>query len=497
MFLMNVQDRWLLSAFVLIKLVMVWFVPLTGDEAYFIGWGQSLQLGYYDHPPVVGWVLFALSSVYDNLLFYRSFAFLSSVIIAYLLYRTLLLHPKMNRQVAYWVALAFFVSPVSLMFVVTANDTVLVLFSVVGFYFFAKALARPCWITAILAGLFLGLAFLSKYFAGFMLLGLLAYSVVYWKQLNLKQIALMVGIVLLFVAENLYFNATHCWNNILFNFFSRTQQSQLEIENVMVYLLMLVMLISPLGAFYLLQDKSIKWIEHDRFIKRLALFASLPLLAVLLLVSFTNQVGLHWPLISVTLLYLLYGCLSQEKIERVFRFNAYSSLLIGGGLLLALVFVDQLIKPSKQHKVPIYTQSQKVCDLIPTDGEFFTLGYSSQSALSYHCKNDNVHVFMSASKYGREDDKKTNFKVLDGQTLKILIVSKKSLDKAKTYFKTTQVQELKISEDVIYYWLEGHGFDYQTYREQVLKPVNDAYYNAPDWFPTLSTRCGFKEKYDF
>ena len=495
--LMNLQQRWLLIAFVILKLALIWFVPLTGDEAYFITWGQSLELGYYDHPPAVGWVLFALSSLYDNLVFYRLFAFLSAIVIAYLLFRTLLLHPKMNRQIAYWVALAFFVSPISLMFVVTANDTVLVFFAVVGFYFFAKALAHPNWVTAILAGVFLGLAFLSKYFAGFMLLGLLAYSVVYWKQLNLKQIALMVGIVLLFVAENFYFNATHCWNNILFNFFSRTQESQLEIENVMVYLLMIVMLISPLGAFYLLRDKSILRIEKDRFIKRLALFASLPLLAVLLLVSFTNQVGLHWPLISVTILYVLYGCLSQEKVEKIFRFNAYSSLLIGGLLLVALMFVDDLIKPKHQHKVPIYTQPQKVCDLIPTDGEFFTLGYSSQSGLSYYCKNDNIHVFMSTSKFGREDDKKTNFKTMDGQTLNILIVSKKSLDKAKAYFKTTQVQELKISEDVTYYWLEGQGFDYQKYREQVLKPVNEAYYTAPDWFPVLSNGCGFKEKYDF
>ncbi|MBD3767408.1 MAG: hypothetical protein IE928_05555 [Gammaproteobacteria bacterium] len=30
---------------------------------------------------------------------------------------------------------------------------------------------------------------------------------------------------------------------------------------------------------------------------------------------------------------------------------------------------------------------------------------SSQSALAYHCGNDNIHVFASDSKFGREDDK--------------------------------------------------------------------------------------------
>lgn len=494
---MTLSQRWLLIAFVLLKLALIWFVPLTGDEAYFIVWGHSLQLGYYDHPPAVGWVLYLMSGIADNLVFYRSFAFIAAIVIAFLLYKTLLLHPKMDKQVAYWVALAFFVSPISLMFVVTANDTVLVFFAVVGFYFFAKALAQPSWLTALLAGLFLGMAFLSKYFAAFMLLGLLAYSAVYWKRHNLKQIALMVAIVLLFVAENLYFNATHCWNNILFNFFSRTQQSALEIENVMTYLLMIVVLMSPLGVYYLLREKSIKWIFKECQLATVALYASLPLLAILLLVSFTNKVGLHWPLIAVTILYVLYGSLGTFKLERLYRFNAYSSLVIGVALLIALIFVEQLISPSQKHHVAVYTQPDKVCAQIPTEGEFFTLDYSSQSALSYHCGNDDVHVFMSQSKYGREDDKRTNFRQLEQQTLSIFIAHAKDIKKVARFFESTQVTELNISEGVTYYWLEGQGFNYAAYRQQVLQPVNEAFYTAPEWFPKLAQPCGFKQKYDF
>jgi len=494
---LNLQQRWLLIAFVLLKLALIWFVPLTGDEAYFIVWGQSLELGYYDHPPAVGWLLFVLGSVFDNLVFYRLFAFVSAGVIAYLLYRSLLLHPNVDKQVAYWVGLAFFVSPISLMFVVTANDTVLVFFAVVGFYFFAKALAQPNWLTVIWAGLFLGLAFLSKYFAAFMLLGLLAYSAVYWKKHNLKQLAVMVGIVLLFVAENLYFNATHCWNNILFNFFSRTQESELNIGNVFGYVLMIGVLLSPLGIYYLIRDRARVASQSGHATVRLALYASLPLLSILLLVSFTNQVGLHWPLISVTILYLLYSLLSQQRLQSLFRFNAYSSLVMGGGLLVALLFVDQLVPPKQQHQVLLYTQPEKVCNLIPTDSTFFTLDYSSQSALSYHCKNDDVHVFMSTSKYGREDDKRTNFKALDGQELAVFVAHKKDIEKVKAYFDTATVTELKPAEAVSYYWVVGRGFNYQTYRQQVLKPVNEAYYTAPEWFPNATESCPFKQKYGF
>ena len=41
----------------------LWFaavLPLTGDEAYFVFWGEHPAGGYYDHPPMVGWWLSAL-----------------------------------------------------------------------------------------------------------------------------------------------------------------------------------------------------------------------------------------------------------------------------------------------------------------------------------------------------------------------------------------------------------------------------------------------------
>ena len=32
-------------------------LPMTGDEAYFIYWGAYPDFGFYDHPPMIGWVL--------------------------------------------------------------------------------------------------------------------------------------------------------------------------------------------------------------------------------------------------------------------------------------------------------------------------------------------------------------------------------------------------------------------------------------------------------
>ena len=41
---------------ILVKLFLAWQLPVFGDEAYYWFWGQHLQLSYFDHPGMVGWL---------------------------------------------------------------------------------------------------------------------------------------------------------------------------------------------------------------------------------------------------------------------------------------------------------------------------------------------------------------------------------------------------------------------------------------------------------
>jgi hypothetical protein len=291
----------------------------------------------------------------------------------------------------------------------------------------------------------------------------------------------------------------------LFNFFSRTTGSAFDIGNVLSYLVMILALLSPLGVFYGVKSfiKSSKNRTEKKFppLLKQVLFATLPLLLILLLVSFTNPVGLHWPLLSVTLLYLLYVRLSTDQLHALVVFNGVSSLILGGVLLVALGFVNQLIPDSQKHHVVVYTQPEKVCAQLPK-GVLFTLGYSSQAVLSYHCQNDDIHVFMSTSKYGREDDKKTNFKAMDGDTLTIFVPHEKELKKLQPFFASLQAQSFEVGQGVTYYVVIGRGFDYDRYREKILTVVNEQFYTPPVWFPKIAEwlgieGCGFKTQYGF
>lgn len=495
--LSNLEKR-LFWVFVVLKVALLMGIPLTGDEAYFILWGQDVSLGYYDHPPAVGWVLSVMGLVADNLYWYRAFAFMASAAIALVLYGLLTLNPQADKKTAFYVAMAFFVSPVSLMFVITANDTVLVFFGLVGVYAFARALNAQSIGWALVTGLFLGLAFLSKYFAVFMLTGLLIFSVVHFRRYGWKIPLVTAFIVLLFVAENLYFNYTHCWNNILFNFFSRTRESQIDPVNVILYLGMLVLMLSPLGVYYAVRDAQFKTgflaQPASRLASQLAVYAGLPLLLVLVLVSLSNPIGLHWPLLSIPLLYLLYVALKPAHLKSLYVFNAFSSMVIGAVLLALVPFVEQVLPKAQKSQAAIYTKTQKVCALLPQQ-PLFTLDYSSQSTLAYYCENDDIHVFMSHSKYGREDDKKVDFKALNGQDLTLFVSREKDLKKVAPYFAKLEVKPIQPVEGVTYYLVTAKGFNYARYRETLLKPVYQQYYTAPDWLP--EAECSFKRKYNF
>jgi hypothetical protein len=49
------QWFWLvLAATLAFRLWLAAALPITADEAYFVLWGRTPDLGYYDHPPMIG-----------------------------------------------------------------------------------------------------------------------------------------------------------------------------------------------------------------------------------------------------------------------------------------------------------------------------------------------------------------------------------------------------------------------------------------------------------
>lgn len=481
----NKHEKLLITAFVIAKILLLIQLPLFGDEAYFMSWGKDLSLGYYDHPPMVGWTIYILNIFSDNLYFHRCFAFLTSIIISGFIY--LIARDATNKESALLTALIFFVSPASLITVLLTNDVVLVLFGITGFYFFTQALLKNSLLLATAAGVFFGLTFLSKYFSVLMFIGIVIYLVKYRRPTNNKVILVTALVFLLFALENLYFNINNCWNNILFNLVARTRDSNSNLLNPFYYLLSLLLFIPPYAIYHL---KNIRKGSMPNTLVH-ALYITAAFLACLLAVSFFKKIGLHWLFLSLPFAYLLFALFQTKQQKHLLKYNAYLSLIIAIPMIIVFSFHSTLFKNNKDFT--FYSDTQQICPLLPANETIFTLGYSANSVLSYYCKNNSFHVISNTSKYGREDDKHIDFNTLDGKSIWIFDTDKDAADRVAAYFSKTETSSLQMSNDVKFYLIRAENFNFKKYKSKILSVINDRFYTQPAWLP--EPQCNFKNKY--
>src|SRR3954453_13950997 len=79
----------IVAALVLLRLVAAAFTPLTFDEAYYWMWSKSLAGGYYDHPPMVAYVIRAGTMIAgDTELGVRLVSILLALPMSYAVYRS-------------------------------------------------------------------------------------------------------------------------------------------------------------------------------------------------------------------------------------------------------------------------------------------------------------------------------------------------------------------------------------------------------------------------
>lgn len=162
-----------------LRLMFASLIPLTEDEAYYRLWSMRLQLGYFDHPPMIAWWIAAgRGLVGDTALGARLLPVLANAVAAFLLIdavRTLGMGERPALRAGLWLNATLLIGAGGLLAI---PDAPTLLFWTATLWALARA-TRPGaassaelgWWT--LAGLTAGLAVLSKYSALFLAAGVL------------------------------------------------------------------------------------------------------------------------------------------------------------------------------------------------------------------------------------------------------------------------------------------------------------------------------------
>lgn len=202
----------------LIRLFVGGSTGLVRDEGYYALWSTATAAGYLDHPPMIAWMIaLGRALVGHNELGVRLLPVLSTGGALLAIYRmgALLLDLRSAGIAVIW----FGVTAAAGLLFIAAPDAPLTLFWALTVWSVAEFAARGNANWWLAAGLFAGLALLSKYSALFLGAGLVLYLVsgqARRRWLRLWQVWAGGALALAVFAPNLIWNAANEWASIGF-----------------------------------------------------------------------------------------------------------------------------------------------------------------------------------------------------------------------------------------------------------------------------------------
>lgn len=478
--------------------------PFTPDEAYFSLWGRYPELGYYDHPPMVGWWLALIGGLSESVWALRLPATLLPAVSALLVRAAVRRWRRDEPALADWAALCVLLLPANVWNVLITTDTPLVFFALLSILAFAgaAALAQGASRRAAFfgAGVLLGLAFTSKYFAVPLGIAYLCWAIVARRAGGWQALAMVVLGALPFILLNLYWNAQACWCNVMFNLINRHDKAGWSVSTPALYAVTLAYLLGPLLYF--------AWRARSRLRASLAEPREAALLVVWIvpfvlfaLLSLYVRVGLHWLLLflpaAVLSVAFSAGAAALAKAARILA--AFAALHVLVAIVAAALPLETWNRMGKRGaslypSLVFLTQTRELLARVAKQAPGFEVAsnsYAPAAVLSYH-SGKNVPVFGMGSSHARQDDFLTDWRTYDGRNIVIVQRGEASREDYVPYFREVEFRQLELDGTRLNAVL-GRGFDYASYRSAILAPIRERFYRIPDALPVK--HCVFCERY--
>ena len=204
---------WVVALLTLGALAYAAYLPVYFDEAYYWLWGQYLDWGYFDHPPMVAYIVWFTTLISDHPLWIRLGAMVCNLGSLFFYYAFACdvygkRHAKLALLLLALLPLAYLGN------LILTPDAPLILFWSMGLFFGWRAITRSggYWYATALA---IGFMVASKLTAALFIVPFCVYIV--WRHLELLRQKRVYGAGLLSLVPAIgmvYWNAIHDWPNI-------------------------------------------------------------------------------------------------------------------------------------------------------------------------------------------------------------------------------------------------------------------------------------------
>ncbi len=484
---------WGLVVLIVLLLQIAW--PIVSDEAYFIAWGKTFSLGFYDHPPLPGWISYVLQQI-GHLIglktqgpLHRLFSLGLGAGSLWLVARRLGHRPDGGRYAI--IALAL-IPGWLILFNLYLNDTILA-FMVLLFLLATEAAflaRRRVWLWIILAGLAFAGVLLTKYSGAVIWLGMVA-ALLSWPAGRRFLVGRMVLISLVALGPfllHLWWNLDHCNATLAFNFVFRN--SRAPGYGPLWLLLTLAIMAGPVGFMALYQVP--RQGRSAGFFGRVFLGS----VAVMLVISlWRHDFGVNW---GAPLGFMAVLALAETGRWRLLRGSRLPAALLSGltllplgalvlGLQLGLVPAGRIFDANKARSVDLILDlgdGSLAAALRPLAAGRVMAVMEYGVAASLDNAGFSETVVLSRSVFGRNQDLFTDFRALDGRNFLLLAPDAKARQALATNLFDSFELRVVTTARRRYPVILGQGFRYENYRKTWILPVLTEFYDRsplPYW----------------
>ncbi|HUW23951.1 MAG TPA: glycosyltransferase family 39 protein [bacterium] len=291
----------ILGAVTVIHGLMNLYMGVGDDEAYYWVWSNHLALSYYDHPPMVAYIIWFFTRILGTSFFTVHLGALVSVTLFIIIIYQWVKEMFSSREALWAATIVLFIPIFFVGGTVTVPDGPLGLFWVLTLWLVYRALKERKSHYWYLAGLAVGLSGLSKY-NGLLLPGLIFLYLIFsnkhrfWLLRKEPYIALLIGLIVF--SPVIIWNYQHDWVSFQFQFLSRHRGGFSFVRFLQfigaqfTYLAPLAFIYACLGFYRLVKIGFGKKIWEYQYL----FLTSFPLVALFALNSFVSRsFKPHWP----------------------------------------------------------------------------------------------------------------------------------------------------------------------------------------------------------
>jgi 4-amino-4-deoxy-L-arabinose transferase-like glycosyltransferase len=230
----------LIAAMTALRIVYASAIDLRTDEAYYWTWSKEHVLSFLDHPPMIAWFIRFGTAIFGETNLGVRFAGIVAMLVTQLLLADMVRRVTSDvRAVVIAVLMPEAALYYGLLMAKVAPDTALIPFAVAMVWALVRLAEsnEPRWWLA--AGLFAGLALLSKFTAIMLLPAVVAFAIVpdwrrRWLLSPYPWLAALIALVVF--SPVLIWNAQHDWASFKFQFVRATAAHELSARTVADYI---------------------------------------------------------------------------------------------------------------------------------------------------------------------------------------------------------------------------------------------------------------------